>query len=184
MLTEILQEVEYIHVPFANWYFIYNTVHNNGLIGVPIIILFHYKKSVHSEVVVGISPVTQNTKLTLAFEGYTQKNTTLNDDNNDFFEDNNTFDILPEEHQKQLMQEIHKVGLLGQQVNVFYKVNNNLNDVVKISYTEDNNQHHSLYTYKKNIREVAYVITNNTVVTEIQELLDMEPINVFIKRLA
>lgn len=184
MLTEILEDPDYIHIPFATWDAIYNTVVEKGLIGVPISILFHYRKTVQSEVVVGISPVNQNTKFSIAFEGYSQNQRVLQDNDNDYVEDNNAFHMLSDEHQQQLMQCIHEAGLLGQEVNVLCKVNNGLGEIVKITYKEfDQDRHHSLYTYRKNIREIAYVVVNNSYIQEIQDLLSLEPINIFIKRL-
>ena len=184
MLTEVLEEPNYIHVPFAKWDDIYSTVVERGLIGVPLNIIFHYRRAVQSEVVVGISPIAQNTKFCIAFEGYTQTQRVLQDNNNDFMEDNNAFNLLSDTHQKQLMQCIYNAGLLGEEVNVLCKVNNNLNEIVKISYREVNDkQSHTLFTYRKNIREIAYVISNNNPIEEVEDLLKLEPVNIFLRRL-
>ena len=184
MLTEVLNEPDYIHIPFASWNDIYNTVVDKGLIGIPITILFHYKKIVQSEVLVGISPVSQNTKFSIAFEGYSQQQRSLEDTNADYKEDNNAFHMLSDTHQQQLMKHLHEVGLLGQEVNVFCKVNNSVNEVIKIAYKEhDDNAHHTIFIYRRNIREVAYVIVDNNMIEEIEDLLKLEPVNVFIRRI-
>ena len=49
MLTESLKysnDSEYIHVSFCNWESIYECIVNNGLLNIPINILFHYNTSV------------------------------------------------------------------------------------------------------------------------------------------
>ena len=59
MLTESLKysnDSEYIHVPYgSNWESIYECIVNNGLLNIPINILFHYNTSVLNEIVVAVS---------------------------------------------------------------------------------------------------------------------------------
>ena len=77
MLTESLktsQDSEYIHVSFCSWESIYECIKNNGLLNIPISILFHYNKSVVNEVVVAVSPVNTNTPIGILLEGYNMKN--------------------------------------------------------------------------------------------------------------
>ena len=96
MLTESLktsQDSEYIHVPygsdssvhveFCSWESIYECIENNGLLNIPIDILFHYNKSVVNEVVVAVSPVNTNTPIGILLEGYNMKNVNLQDNDND-----------------------------------------------------------------------------------------------------
>ena len=80
------------------------------------------------------------------------------------------------------MELLKQQGLLNKDVNILYKVNNHVNDVVKICYIEDNS-HHTLYTYNHNIRELAFVVSSSDSVDEIDKLLEMNPINVFIRKL-
>ena len=193
MLTESLkssQDSEYIHVPygsdnsvhFCSWESIYECIKNNGLLNIPISILFHYNKSVVNEVVVAVSPVNTNTPLGILLEGYNMQNVNLQDNNNDGLEDNNHFHFLSDTLHKKLMELLNQEGLLNKDVNILYKVNSHVNDVVKICYTE-NNSKHTLYTYNHNIRELAFVVSSSESVEEINQLLEMNPINVFIRKL-
>ena len=80
------------------------------------------------------------------------------------------------------MNLLDKEGLLNQEVNILYKVNNHINDVVKICYIEDNSKH-TIYTYNHNIREIAFIVSSSDNIEEIDKLLEMKPVNVFIKKL-
>lgn len=185
MLTESLktnQDSEYIHVSFCNWESIYECIVNNGLLNIPVTILFHYNKSVVNEVVVAVSPVNSNTPIGILFEGYNMKNCFIQDSDGDGLEDSNHFNYLSENHHRKLMELLEKEGLLNKDVNILYKVNNHVNDVVKICYIEDNSKH-TLYTYNHNIREIAYIVNSSDSVDEIDKLLEMNPINVFIRKL-
>ena len=88
MLTESLKysnDSEYIHVPygsdvsvsFCNWKSIYECIVNNGLLNIPINILFHYNTSVLNEIVVAVSPVNNNSPIGILFEGYNMNNCTI-----------------------------------------------------------------------------------------------------------
>ena len=102
MLTESLktsQDSEYIHVAFCTWESIYECIESNGLLNIPISILFHYNKSVVNEVVVAVSPVNSNTPIGILLEGYNMQNVNLQDNNNDGLEDNN------ENNQKMIIDE-------------------------------------------------------------------------------
>ena len=201
MLTESLktsQDSEYIHVPhgsdtsvpygsdssvpFCSWESIYECIKNNGLLNIPIDILFHYNKSVVNEVVVAVSPVNTNTPIGVLLEGYNMQNVNLQDNNNDGLEDNNHFHFLSDTLHRKLMELLNQEGLLNKDVNILYKVNSHVNDVVKICYTE-NNSHHTLYTYNHNIRELAFIVSSSESVEEINQLLAMDPVNVFIRKL-
>ena len=193
MLTESLKysnDSEYIHVPygsdasvsFCNWESIYECIVNNGLLNIPINILFHYNTSVLNEIVVAVSPVNNNSPIGILFEGYNMNNCTIQDNDKDGLEDNNNFDYLSEYHHRNKMNLLDKEGLLNQEVNILYKVNNHVNDVVKICYIEDNSKH-TIYTYNHNIRELAYIVSSSDNVEEIDKLLEMKPVNVFIKKL-
>ena len=185
MLTESLktsQDNEYIHTPFCSWESIYECIKSNGLLNIPISILFHYNKSVVNEVVVAVSPVNTNTPIGILFEGYNMNNCTLQDNNGDGLEDNNHFHFLSDTLHRKLMELLNQEGLLNKDMNILYKVNNHVNDVVKICYIEDNS-HHTLYTYNHNIRELAFVVSSSDSVDEIDKLLEMNPINVFIRKL-
>ena len=209
MLTESLktsQDSEYIHVPygsdssvpygsdssvpcgsdssapFCSWESIYECIKNNGLLNIPIDILFHYNKSVVNEVVVAVSPVNTNTPIGILLEGYNMQNVNLQDNNNDGLEDNNHFHFLSDTLHRKLMELLNQEGLLNKDVNILYKVNSHVNDVVKICYTE-NNSHHTLYTYNHNIRELAFIVSSSESVEEINQLLEMDPVNVFIRKL-
>ena len=76
----------------------------------------------------------------------------------------------------------YQKGLLNKDVNILYKVNSHVNDVIKICYTE-NNSKHTLYTYNHNIRELAFIVSSSESVEEINQLLEMNPVNVFIRKL-
>ena len=201
MLTESLktsQDNEYIHVPygsvstvpygsvstvaFCSWEKIYECIESNGLLNTPISILFHYNKSVVNEVVVAVSPINNNTPIGILLEGYNMKNVNLQDSNNDGLEDNDHFNFLSDNHQRKLMELLNQEGLLNKDVNILYKVNSHVNDVIKICYTE-NNSHHTLYTYNHNIREIAFIVSSSESVEEINQLLEMNPVNVFIRKL-
>ena len=185
MLTESLktsQDSEYIHVPYGSWESIYECIKNNGLLNIPIDILFHYNKSVVNEVVVAVSPVNTNTPIGVLLEGYNMQNVNLQDNNNDGLEDNNHFHFLSDTLHRKLMELLNQEGLLNKDVNILYKVNSHVNDVVKICYTE-NNSHHTLYTYNHNIRELAFIVSSSESVEEINQLLAMDPVNVFIRKL-
>ena len=203
MLTESLktsQDSEYIHVPygsdssvpygsdssvhvaFCSWESIYECIANNGMLNIPISILFHYNKSVVNEVVVAVSPVNTNTPIGILLEGYNMQNVNLQDNNQDGLEDNNHFNFLTDNHQRKLMELLNQEGLLNKDVNILYKVNSHVNDVVKICYTE-NNSKHTLYTYNHNIRELAFIVSSSESVEEIDQLIEMNPVNVFIKKL-
>ena len=185
MLTESLktsQDSEYICVSNTSWESIYECIKNNGLLNIPISILFHYNKSVVNEVVVAVSPVNTNTNIGILLEGYNMQNVNLQDNNNDGLEDNNHFHFLSDTLQRKLMELLNQEGLLNKDVNILYKVNSHVNDVVKICYTE-NNSKHTLYTYNHNIRELAMIISSSESVEEINQLLEMNPINVFIRKL-
>ena len=185
MLTESLktsQDSEYIHVAFCTWESIYECIESNGLINIPISILFHYNKSFVDEVVVAVSPINTNTPIGILLEGYNMQNVNLQDNNNDGLEDNNHFQFLSENNHRKLMELLNQEGLLNKDVNILYKVNNHVNDVVKICYIEDNSKH-TIYTYNHNIRELAYIVSSSDNVEEIDKLLEMHPINVFIKKL-
>ena len=185
MLTESLktsQDSEYICVSNTSWESIYECIKNNGLLNIPIDILFHYNKSVVNEVVVAVSPVNTNTNIGILLEGYNMQNVNLQDNNNDGLEDNNHFHFLSDTLQRKLMELLNQEGLLNKDVNILYKVNSHVNDVVKICYTE-NNSKHTLYTYNHNIRELAMIISSSESVEEINQLLEMNPINVFIRKL-
>ena len=177
MLTESLktsQDNEYIHVEFCSWNKIFECIENNGLLNVPISILFHYNKSVVNEVVVAVSPVNTNTPIGILLEGYNMQNVNL--------QDNNHFHFLSDTLHKKLMELLNQEGLLNKDVNILYKVNSHVNDVVKICYIEDNS-HHTLYTYNHNIREIAFIVSSSESVEEINQLLEMNPVNVFIRKL-
>lgn len=185
MLTESLktgQDNEYIHVAFCSWESIYECIKNNDLLNIPISILFHYNKSVVNEVVVAVSPVNSNSPIGILLEGYNMQNVNLQDNDNDGLEDNNHFHFLSDTLHRKLMELLNQEGLLNKDVNILYKVNSHVNDVVKICYTE-NNSKHTLYTYNHNIRELAMIISNSESVEEINQLLEMNPINVFIRKL-
>ena len=195
MLTESLktsQDSEYIHVPygsdssvhveFCTWKSIYECIENNGLLNIPIDILFHYNKSVVNEVVVAVSPVNTNTPIGILLEGYNMKNVNLQDNDNDGLEDTNHFHFLSDTLHRKIMELLNQEGLLNKDVNILYKVNSHVNDVVKICYTE-NNSKHTLYTYNHNIRELAFIVSSSESVEEINQLLQMNPINVFIRKL-
>ena len=193
MLTESLKtskDSEYIHIPcgsdssapFCSWESIYECIKNNGLLNIPIDILFHYNKSVVNEVVVAVSPVNTNTPIGVLLEGYNMQNVNLQDNNNDGLEDNNHFHFLSDTLHRKLMELLNQEGLLNKDVNILYKVNSHVNDVVKICYTE-NNSHHTLYTYNHNIRELAFIVSSSESVEEINQLLEMDPVNVFIRKL-
>lgn len=185
MLTESLktsQDNEYIHTSFCTWESIYECIKNNGLLNIPISILFHYNKSVVNEVVVAVSPVTTNTPIGILLEGYNMQNVNLQDNNNDGLEDNNSFHFLSDTLHRKLMELLNQEGLLNKDVNILYKVNSHVNDIVKICYIE-NNSHHTLYTYNHNIRELAFIVSSSESVEEINQLLEMNPINVFIRKL-
>lgn len=185
MLTESLktsQESEYIHCPFCSWKSIYECIESNGLLNIPIDILFHYNKSVVNEVVVAVSPVNSNTPIGILLEGYNMKNVNLQDNDNDGLEDNNHFHFLSDTLHRKLMELLNQEGLLNKDVNILYKVNSNVNDVIKICYTE-NNSKHTLYTYNHNIRELAFIVSSSESVEEINQLLKMNPVNVFIRKL-
>lgn len=185
MLTESLktsQDSEYICVSNTTWESIYECIKNNGLLNIPIDILFHYNKSVVNEVVVAVSPVNTNTNIGILLEGYNMQNVNLQDNNNDGLEDNNHFHFLSDTLHRKLMELLNQEGLLNKDVNILYKVNSHVNDVVKICYTE-NNSKHTLYTYNHNIREIALIISSSESVEEINQLLEMNPINVFIRKL-
>ena len=97
MLTESLktsQDNEYIHVEFCSWESIYECIESNGLLNIPISILFHYNKSVVNEVVVAVSPINTNTPIGILLEGYNMQNVNLQDNNGDGLEDNNHFHFL------------------------------------------------------------------------------------------
>ena len=176
MLTESLktsEDNEYIHVAFCSWEKIYECIESNGLLNIPISILFHYNKSVVNEVVVAVSPVNTNIPIGILLEGYNMQNVNLQDNNHDGLEDN---------HHRKLMELLNQEGLLNKDVNILYKVNSHVNDVVKICYTE-NNSHHTLYTYNHNIREIAFIVSSSESVEEINQLLEMNPVNVFIRKL-
>lgn len=185
MLTESLKtskDNEYIHVPFCTWESIYECIKNNGLLNIPISILFHYNKSVVNEIVVAVSPVNSNTPIGILLEGYNMQNVNLQDNNGDGLEDNDHFHFLSETLHRKLMELLNQEGLLNKDVNILYKVNSHVNDVVKICYTE-NNSKHTLYTYNHNIREIALIISSTESVEEINQLLELNPINVFIRKL-
>ena len=185
MLTESLktsQDNEYIHTPFCSWESIYECIKSNGLLNIPISILFHYNKSVVNEVVVAVSPVNTNTPIGILLEGYNLQNVNLQDNNGDGLEDSNHFHFLSDTLHRKLMELLNQEGLLNKDVNILYKVNNHVNDVVKICYIEDNSKH-TLYTYNHNIREIALIISSSDSVDEIDKLLKMNPINVFIRKL-
>lgn len=185
MLTESLktsQDSEYIHVEFCSWEKIYECIKNNGLLNVPISILFHYNKSVVNEVVVAVSPVNTNIPIGILLEGYNMKNVNLQDNNGDGLEDNNHFHFLSDTLHRKLMELLNQEGLLNKDVNILYKVNSHVNDVLKICYVE-NNSKHTLYTYNHNIRELAFIVSSSESVEEINQLLEMNPINVFIRKL-
>ena len=185
MLTESLKysnDSEYIHVSFCNWESIYECIVNNGLLNIPINILFHYNTSVLNEIVVAVSPVNNNSPIGILFEGYNMNNCTIQDNDKDGLEENNNFDYLSEYHYRNIMNLLDKEGLLNQEVNILYKVNNHVNDVVKICYIEDNSKH-TIYTYNHNIREIAFIISSSDNIEEIDKLLEMKPVNVFIKKL-
>ena len=185
MLTESLktsQDSEYLHVPNANWESIYECIESNGLLNIPISILFHYNKSVVNEVVVSVSPVNTNTPIGILLEGYNMQNVNLQDNDNNGLEDNNHFHFLSDTLHRKLMELLNKEGLLNKDVNILYKVNSHVNDVVKICYTE-NNSKHTLYTYNHNIREIAFIVSSSESVEEINQLLAMDPVNVFIRKL-
>lgn len=185
MLTESLktnQDNEYIHVAFCTWESIYECIESNGLLNIPIDILFHYNKSVVNEVVVAVSPVNTNTNIGILLEGYNMKNVNLQDNDNDGLEDNDHFHFLSDTLHRKLMELLNQEGLLNKDVNILYKVNSHVNDVVKICYTE-NNSHHTLYTYNHNIREIAFIVSSSESVEEINQLLEMNPVNVFIRKL-
>ena len=169
-------------VPFCSWESIYECIKNNGLLNIPIDILFHYNKSVVNEVVVAVSPVNTNTPIGVLLEGYNMQNVNLQDNNNDGLEDNNHFHFLSDTLHRKLMELLNQEGLLNKDVNILYKVNSHVNDVVKICYTE-NNSHHTLYTYNHNIRELAFIVSSSESVEEINQLLAMDPVNVFIRKL-
>ena len=185
MLTESLktsQDSEYIHCPFCSWESIYECIKNNGLLNIPIDILFHYNKSVVNEVVVAVSPVNTNTPIGILLQGYNMQNVNLQDSDNDGLEDNNHFHFLSDTLHRKLMELLNQEGLLNKDVNILYKVNSHVNDVVKICYTE-NNSKHTLYTYNHNIRELAFIVSSSESAEEINQLLEMNPINVFIRKL-
>ena len=185
MLTESLktsQDNEYICVSNTSWESIYECIESNGLLNIPISILFHYNKSVVNEVVVAVSPVNTNTPIGILLEGYNMKNVNLQDNNNDGLEDNNHFHFLSDTLHRKLMELLNQEGLLNKDVNILYKVNSHVNDVVKICYTE-NNSKHTLYTYNHNIRELAFIVSSSESVEEIKQLLAMDPVNVFIRKL-
>ena len=185
MLTESLktsQDNEYICVSNTSWESIYECIKNNGLLNIPISILFHYNKSVVNEVVVAVSPVNTNTPIGILLEGYNMQNVNLQDNDNDGLEDNNHFHFLSDTLHRKLMELLKQEGLLNKDVNILYKVNSHVNDVVKICYTE-NNSKHTLYTYNHNIREIALIISSTESVEEINQLLEMNPVNVFIRKL-
>lgn len=185
MLTESLHYSEnatYIQVSFPNWDSLYNCIVENNLLNVPISILFHYNKSVVNEIVVAVSPVNYNSPVGLLLEGYNMNNTVLEDTNNDGYEDKNTFHFLSDSHHKKLMELLEQHDLLNKNVNILYKINNDVNDVIKICYGDNNNKH-TLYTYKHNIREIAYIVSSNEHIAEIDTLISMTPVNIFIKKL-
>lgn len=186
MLTESLHyntDTTYIQVSFPNWDSLYNCIVENNLLNVPISILFHYNKSVVNEIVVAVSPVNSNSPIGLLLEGYNMNNTVLEDTNNDGLEDNNTFHFLSDSHHKKLMELLEQHDLLNKNVNILYKINNDVNDVIKICYGEDSAKH-TLYTYKHNIREIAYIVSSNEHIAEIDTLISMTPVNIFIKKLS
>ena len=185
MLTESLktsQDNEYICVSNTSWESIYECIKNNGLLNIPISILFHYNKSVVNEVVVAVSPVNTNTHIGILLEGYNMQNVNLQDNNQDGLEDSNHFHFLSDTLHRKLMELLKQEGLLNKDVNILYKVNSHINDVVKICYTE-NNSKHTLYTYNHNIREITFIVSSSESVEEINQLLEMNPINVFIRKL-
>ena len=110
------------------------------------------------------------------------QNVNLQDNNGDGLEDNNHFHFLSDTLHRKLMELLNQEGLLNKDVNILYKVNSHVNDVEKICYTE-NNSHHTLYTYNHNIRELAFIVSSSESVEEINQLLEMTPINVFIRKL-
>ena len=185
MLTESLktsQDNEYICVSNTTWESIYECIENNGLLNIPISILFHYNKSVVNEVVVAVSPINTNTPIGILLEGYNMQNVNLQDNDGDGLEDSNHFHFLSDTLHRKLMELLNQEGLLNKDVNILYKVNSHVNDVEKICYTE-NNSKHTLYTYNHNIREIALIISSTESVEEINQLLEMNPINVFIRKL-
>lgn len=185
MLTESLPyntDTFYIHSNSTDWDSLYNCIVENNLLNVPISILFHYNKSVVNEIVVAVSPVNSNSPVGLLLEGYNMNNTVLEDTNNDGLEDNNAFHFLSDSHHKKLMELLEQHDLLNKNVNILYKINNDVNDVIKICYGDNNNKH-TLYTYKHNIREIAYIVSSNEHVSEIDKLISMTPVNIFIRKL-
>lgn len=186
MLTESLHyntDTIYIQVSFPNWDSLYNCIVENNLLNVPISILFHYNKSVVNEIVVAVSPVNSNSPVGLLLEGYNMNNTVLEDTNKDGLEDSNTFHFLSDSQHKKLMELLEQHDLLNKNVNILYKINNDVNDVIKICYGDNNNKH-TLYTYKHNIREIAYIVSSNEHIAEIDTLISMTPVNIFIKKLS
>lgn len=196
MLTESLHystDTIYIQVSFPNWDSLYNCIVENNLLNVPISILFHYNKSVINEIVVAVSPVNSNSPVGLLLEGYNMNNTVLEDTNNDGLEDNNAFHFLSDSHHKKLMELLEQHDLLNKNVNILYKINNDVNDVIKICYGDNRDSEtesstrgrnkHTLYTYKHNIREIAYIVSSNEHIAEIDKLISMTPVNIFIKKL-
>lgn len=185
MLTESLHyntDTIYIHSNSTDWDSLYNCIVENNLLNVPISILFHYNKSVVNEIVVAVSPVNSNSPIGLLLEGYNMNNTVLEDTNNDRLEDKNTFHFLSDSHHKKLMELLEQHDLLNKNVNILYKINNDVNDVIKICYGEDSAKH-TLYTYKHNIREIAYIVSSNEHIAEIDKLISMTPVNIFIRKL-
>lgn len=193
MLTESLNysNFTYIHCPFPNWESLYNCIVENNLLNVPISILFHYNKSVLNEIVVAVNPVNNNSPVGLLLEGYNMNNTVLEDSNNDGYEDKNAFHFLSDSQHKKLMELLEQHDLLNKNVNILYKINNNYNNVIKICYSDSSSTHTdsslqkcTLYTYQHNIREIAYIVSSNEHVAEIDTLISMNPVNIFIKKLS
>lgn len=185
MLTESLHyntDTIYIHSNSTDWDSLYNCIVENNLLNVPISILFHYNKSVVNEIVVAVSPVNSNSPIGLLLEGYNMNNTVLEDTNKDGYEDNNAFHFLSDSQHKKLMELLEQHDLLNKNVNILYKINNDVNDVIKICYSEDSGKH-TLYTYKHNIREIAYIVSSNEHIAEIDTLISMTPVNIFIRKL-
>lgn len=185
MLTESLPyntDTIYIHSNSTDWDSLYNCIVENNLLNVPISILFHYNKSVVNEIVVAVSPVNSNSPVGLLLEGYNMNNTVLEDTNKDGYEDNNNFHFLSDSQHKKLMELLEQHDLLNKNVNILYKINNDVNDVIKICYGDNNNKH-TLYTYKHNIREIAYIVSSNEHIAEIDKLISMTPVNIFIRKL-
>lgn len=195
MLKDILKKVDYVRTSENTWSSIYDVLLTGNLLNKPIEILLLYHNDLESETVVGISPVTMNTRIAYVLEGYTCKpNITLTDENGDNFDDKDQLSFLPDNHHNNLMVCLKSVNMIDKPINLFYKLSENTTQMISISYIDfDDNlndyglltgfQNHMLTCSKSNTKSFVYVIVNNSVPAELQRYLVLNPTAIFIRTL-